>query len=169
MRTATYYSSAWISPFHNLPWYWRSFTNTTYKISYICKCIHDSVGIIIKLSQNERSSADSWVARDAGPPGGGGSNDLPGQRQDTGPGILWSVHRWTRPTGEPPTCGVNQDSTGFYCVRCRTRTQVTLFDLICDWLRFRGPTWHASYNCYAPIKTKHVTAMRRVAGQRCYF
>ncbi len=25
-----------------------------------------------------------------------------GQPQDTGPGILWSVHRWTRPTGEPP-------------------------------------------------------------------
>ncbi len=33
------------------------------------------------------------------------SNKLPGQRQDTGPGILWSVHRWTRPAGEPPTCG----------------------------------------------------------------
>ncbi len=30
------------------------------------------------------------------------------QRQDTGPGILWSVHRWTRPTGEPPTCGAEQ-------------------------------------------------------------
>ncbi len=25
------------------------------------------------------------------------SNEPPGQRQDTGPGILWSVHRWTRP------------------------------------------------------------------------
>ncbi len=30
------------------------------------------------------------------------SNKPPGQRQDTGPGILWSVHRWTRPTGESP-------------------------------------------------------------------
>ncbi len=37
-----------------------------------------------------------------------------------GPGILWSVHRWIRPTGKPPTCRVNQDSTGFYCVRRRT-------------------------------------------------
>ncbi len=37
---------------------------------------------------------------------GGVSNEPPGQRQDTGPGILWSVHRWTRSTGEPPTCGV---------------------------------------------------------------
>ena len=46
---------------------------------------------------------------------GGVSNEPHGQRQDTGPGILWSVHRWTRPTWEPPTCGVNQDSTGFYC------------------------------------------------------
>ncbi len=44
---------------------------------------------------------------------GGVSNEPPGQRQDTGPGILWSVHRWTRPTGEPPTYGVNQDSTGY--------------------------------------------------------
>ncbi len=26
----------------------------------------------------------------------GVSNEPPGQRQDTGPGILWSVHRWTR-------------------------------------------------------------------------
>ncbi len=30
----------------------------------------------------------------------GVSNKPLGQRQDTGPGILWSVHRWTRPTGE---------------------------------------------------------------------
>ncbi len=29
---------------------------------------------------------------------GGVSNEPPGQRQDTGPGILWSIHRWTRPT-----------------------------------------------------------------------
>ncbi len=29
---------------------------------------------------------------------GGFSNKPLGQRQDTGPGILWSVHRWTRPT-----------------------------------------------------------------------
>ena len=27
---------------------------------------------------------------------GGVSNKPLGQRQDTGPGILWSVHRWTR-------------------------------------------------------------------------
>ena len=33
---------------------------------------------------------------------GGVSNKPLGQRQDTGPGILRSVHRWTRPTGEPP-------------------------------------------------------------------
>ncbi len=26
------------------------------------------------------------------------SNEPPGQRQDTGPGILWSVHRWTKRT-----------------------------------------------------------------------
>ncbi len=44
---------------------------------------------------------------------GGVSNELSGQQQDTGPEILLSVHRWTRPTREPPTCGVNQDSTGF--------------------------------------------------------
>ncbi len=56
---------------------------------------------------------------------GGVSNEPPRQRQDTGPGILWSVHRWTRPTREPPTCGVNQYSTGFYCVRRRTRTKVS--------------------------------------------
>ncbi len=29
---------------------------------------------------------------------GGVSNEPLGQRQDTGPGILWSVHRWARPT-----------------------------------------------------------------------
>ncbi len=28
----------------------------------------------------------------------GVSNEPLGQRQDTGPGILWSIHRWTRPT-----------------------------------------------------------------------
>ncbi len=39
---------------------------------------------------------------------GGVSNEPPGQQQDTGLGILWSVHRWTRPTGEPQTCGANQ-------------------------------------------------------------
>ncbi len=33
---------------------------------------------------------------------GGISNETPGQRQDTGPGILWSVHRGTRPTWKPP-------------------------------------------------------------------
>ncbi len=43
-----------------------------------------------------------------------------GQRQDTGSGILSSVHRWTRPTGEPTNCGANQGSTGFYCVKRRT-------------------------------------------------
>ena len=32
----------------------------------------------------------------------GVSNEPPQQRQDTGPGILWSVHRWTRTTGGPP-------------------------------------------------------------------
>ncbi len=53
---------------------------------------------------------------------GGVSNKPLGQRQDTGPGILWSVHRWTRPIGEPPTCGANQDSTGFYCVSRRQMT-----------------------------------------------
>ncbi len=57
---------------------------------------------------------------------GGVSNKPPGQRQDTGPGILWSVHRWTRPTAEPPTCGTNKGSTGFYCVRRRTQTKLTL-------------------------------------------
>ncbi len=34
-------------------------------------------------------------------------------KQDTGSGILWSVHRWTKTTREPPTCGTNQDSSGF--------------------------------------------------------
>ncbi len=43
-----------------------------------------------------------------------------GQRQDTGSGIQWSFHRWTRPTREPPTCGANQGSTGFYSVKRRT-------------------------------------------------
>ena len=38
------------------------------------------------------------------------SNKPSGQRQDTGPWIHWSVHRWTRPTGEPPTCGANQET-----------------------------------------------------------
>ncbi len=33
---------------------------------------------------------------------GGVSKEPPGQRQDMGPGILWCVHRWTRPTWEPP-------------------------------------------------------------------
>ncbi len=44
---------------------------------------------------------------------GGVSNEPLGQRQDTGPGILWSVHWWTRPTGKPPTCGVKQPHIWF--------------------------------------------------------
>ncbi len=40
----------------------------------------------------------------------GSPTNRPGSdKTRAGPGILWSVHRWTKPTGEPPTCGAKQE------------------------------------------------------------
>ena len=55
---------------------------------------------ISNVQQRGKFSSDilSHASETGSPTNRSGSDKM----QDTGPGIFWSVHRWIRPTGEPP-------------------------------------------------------------------
>ena len=56
----------------------------------------------ICLAHNTALGIGGWYQYIVACQRGGVSNKPPRQRQDTGPGILWSVHRWTRPKRNEP-------------------------------------------------------------------
>ncbi len=72
-----------------------------------------------------------------------------GQRQDTESGILWSVHRWTRPRGSLQPAELNQDSAGFERAIRRALTELKKRNppRPDGQVRKRWPYTHTSYRC----------------------